>query len=244
MSLALFVLDPLPTLPVVRLDGAEGRHAATVRRVRVGEQLILADGRGARRVGRVVAVGRDHLDVDCEPIEIVPAADPRLVVVQALPKGDRAELSLELLTELGVDEIVPWEAERSVVRWRADRATKGLERWRRTVREASKQSRRARFPVVADPVGSGDLLGLIARTTTLVLHEDAAEALGSVVLPATGDIVVVVGPEGGISPDELDSFRRAGALIVRLGDPVLRTSTAGGAALAVLSVRTGRWGRD
>ena len=242
MSLALFLLDPLPSDQVVRLDGPEGRHAATVRRLRVGEQLTLSDGRGSRRVARVTAAGRDYLDLDCEPIEFVPANDPRLVVVQALPKGDRAELSLELLTELGVDEIVPWEAQRSVVQWRGERAAKSLERWRRTVREAAKQSRRSWVPVVAEPVDGAGLLGLIeAAATTLVLHEEATLALTAVSLAARGDVLVVVGPEGGISPSELEAFTAVGAHAVRLGEPVLRTSSAGGAALAVLSARIGRW---
>jgi 16S rRNA (uracil1498-N3)-methyltransferase len=242
VSLPVFHLDPLPGASTVRLDGPEGHHAATVRRLRVGEQLVLADGRGARRVGRVSWVGRDQLDVECEPIEVVPEPDPRLVVVQALPKGDRAELALELLTELGADEVVPWAAERSVVQWRGEREHKSLSRWRRTVIEAGKQSRRVRFPVVTDPV---DLIGLCRRIATaaagVVLHEDATVALTGLPLPAAGEVVVVVGPEGGISPGELDALIAAGATAVRMGEPVLRTSTAGGAALAVLGARLGRW---
>jgi 16S rRNA (uracil1498-N3)-methyltransferase len=242
VSLPVFQLDPLPSASTVRLDGPEGHHAATVRRLRVGEELVLADGRGARRVGRVSWVGRDQLDVECGPIEVVPAPDPRLVVVQALPKGDRAELALELLTELGADEIVPWAAERSVVQWRGDRASKSLIRWRRAVVEAGKQSRRVRFPVVTEPVELGGLSRRIADAAAgLVLHEDAIEGLPSVTLPGTGEVVVVVGPEGGISPGELDVLTAAGAVAVRLGEPVLRTSTAGGAALAVLGARLGRW---
>jgi 16S rRNA (uracil1498-N3)-methyltransferase len=242
VSLPVFQLDPLPSASTVRLDGPEGHHAATVRRLRLGEQLVLADGKGGRRVGRVSWVGRDQLDVECEPLEVVPAPDPRLVVVQALPKGDRAELALELLTELGADEIVPWAAERSVVQWRGEREHKSLVRWRRTVVEAGKQSRRVRFPVVTDPV---ELSGLSRRISAaaagVVLHEDATEALTGLALPVTGDLVIVVGPEGGISPGELDALTAAGATAVRMGETVLRTSTAGGAALAVLCARLGRW---
>ena len=242
MSLAVFLLDPLPSAAVVRLDGSEGHHAATVRRLRVGEQLVLADGRGSRRMGRVTRVGRDELEVECAPPELVAAPDPRLVVVQALPKGDRAELALELLTELGADEIVPWASQRSVVQWRGERAAKGLARWRRTVAEAGKQSRRVRFPVVTDPVdGAGLVARMDAVALTIVLHEDAREPLTSLALPASGDVLVVVGPEGGISPGELTALTAAGAHAVRLGQPVLRTSTAGGAALAILSARLGRW---
>ena len=238
----MFVLDPLPTTATVRLDGPEGHHAATVRRLRVGEPLVVTDGRGGRRAGRVSAVGRDRLDVECEPVEFVAGPDPRLVVVQALPKGERAELALELLTELGADEIVPWAARRSVVQWRSDRAGTSLDRWRRTVAEAGKQSRRVRFPVVAEPVELTRLVGRVTKSAAaLVLHEEADTPLAGVVLPAHGEVVVVVGPEGGISPDELDALAGAGAVATRLGEPVLRTSTAGGAALAVLSARLGRW---
>ncbi len=242
MSLAVFLLDPLPADAVVRVNGPEGHHAATVRRLRVGERLVLTDGHGSRRIGRVTWVGRDELDVDCAPIERVPAPDPRLVVVQALPKGDRAELALELLTELGADEIVPWTAQRSVVQWRGERADKGLARWRRTVQEAGKQSRRVRFPVVTDPIdGAGLAARIDAAALTVVLHEDAEEPLTTVALPGGGDVLVVVGPEGGIGAEELATFTATGAHAVRLGRPVLRTSTAGGAALAVLSARLGRW---
>jgi 16S rRNA (uracil1498-N3)-methyltransferase len=242
VSRPVFLLDPLPGGSTVRLDGPEGHHAATVRRLRVGEALVLADGRGARRIGRVSWVGRDELDVECGPIEVVAEPDPRLVVVQALPKGDRAELALELLTELGADEIVPWAAQRSVVQWRGERESKSLGRWRRTVLEAGKQSRRVRIPVVTDPV---DLAGLTQRirhaAAGLVLHEEAGRGLPQVALPAKGEVVLIVGPEGGISPTELDALTAAGATAVRMGEPVLRTSTAGGAALAVLSARLGRW---
>lgn len=242
MNRPVFLLDPLPTTPTVRLDGPEGHHAVAVRRLRVGEELVLADGRGGHRLGRVSAVGRDQLDVECGPTEVSPEPDPRLVVVQALPKGERAELALELLTELGADEIVPWAAQRCVVRWDGDRQAKGLSRWRRTVAEAGKQSRRVRLPVVTDPL---DLAGLGRRiegaAAALLLHEDAAHALADAPLPASGDVMVVVGPEGGISPGELDVLTAAGASAVRMGQPILRTSTAGGAALAVLCVRLGRW---
>jgi 16S rRNA (uracil1498-N3)-methyltransferase len=165
--------------------------------------------------------------------------DPRLVVVQALPKGERAELAVELLTELGADEIVPWAAARSVVQWTGERAAKALTRWRRVAAEAAKQSRRPWVPVVAELANTSEVA---ARARgALVLHEGAALALTGAVLPVGCDIILVVGPEGGITADELAAFTAAGAVPVRLGEPVLRTSTAGAAALAVLSVRIGRW---
>lgn len=245
MSLARFLLDPLPDTDVVVLGGPEGRHAATVRRIGVGEHIVIGDGRGRRRRGEVTAVGRGELVLRCGPIETVPTPRPRLVVVQALPKGDRADLAVELLTELGVDEIVPWAAERSIGQWRGERAVRSRVRWQTTAREAAKQSRRAWLPVVAELAGTAAVAGLVARSAlALTLHEDATEPLVGAwagATPDAGDIVVIVGPEGGISPAELDAFEAAGARSVRLGPDVLRTSTAGAAALAVLSAHLGRW---
>jgi 16S rRNA (uracil1498-N3)-methyltransferase len=169
-----------------------------------------------------------------------PEPDPRLVVVQALPKGDRADLAVELLTELGVDEIVPWSASRSVAQWSGERGTRALAKWRRTAAEAAKQSRRARVPVVAELATTGRVAARVADAAAgLVLHEAADEALTALALPDHGEVIVIVGPEGGVSADELAAFGAARA--VRLGEPVLRTSTAGAAAVAVLSARLGRW---
>ncbi|MGI3783868.1 MAG: 16S rRNA (uracil(1498)-N(3))-methyltransferase, partial [Janthinobacterium lividum] len=154
---------------------------------------------------------------------------------QALAKGDRGELAVEMLTEVGVAEVVPWQASRSVARWSADRVDRGLGRWRSTAREAAKQSRRLRVPAVSDPVGTRALAARLGTADlALVLHEDATDPIAAVALPAAGEVVVVVGPEGGISPEELAAFDAAGARTVRVGDHVLRTSTAGVVALAAL----------
>ncbi len=239
MTPPLFLVDQLPPGDVVVLDGAEGRHAARVKRIGAGEAVLISDGRGALASCVVETVGPDRLAVRVTERWPVPEPDPRLVVVQALPKGDRAELAVELLTELGVDEIVPWTASRSIVQWTGERGTKALARWLRTAAEAAKQSRRARVPLVNGLAGTTDVAARLERATGFVLHEAAAEPLTSAVLPQRGEIVLVVGPEGGVSDDELDAF--AGARPVRLGDPVLRSSTAGAAGLAALSVRLGRW---
>jgi len=163
------------------------------------------------------------------------------VVVQALPKGDRGELAVETLTEVGVDVVVPWAAARCVTRWREDRAARSLARWRTTGRTAAKQARRTRFPEVTDLAGTAEVAALLgAAISGVVLHEEASEPLAGLEVPTAGDVVVVVGPEGGVSPDELAAFAASGATAYRLGDTVLRTSTAGTAALAVLMSRT-RW---
>lgn len=235
MTPALFLVDALPDGDSLALTGDEGRHAARVRRLAAGEQVLVGDGRGSIADCAVVAVTADGLELRVTGRRTVPAADPRLVVVQALPKGERAELAVETMTELGVDAIVPWAAARSIAQWHGPRGAKALEKWRRTAREAAKQSRRAWVPEVRDLVTTADVV------PTLVLHEAASAPLSTVALPDRGDIVLVVGPEGGIADAELAAFVAAGATAVRLGGPVLRTSTAGAAALAALSVRLGRW---
>lgn len=233
------------------LTGAEARHAGVVQRRRAGERVDVADGAGVRLRCTIATVepGRLVLDVLERVDEPVPAV--RLVLVQALAKGDRDELAIEAATEVGVDAVVPWQAARSVVVWRGERAAKSRSKWLATVREATKQARRAHLPAVDHPL---DTRGLVARTrdvvgaggVVLVLHEAATQAIGAVGLPdpagAGADVLVVVGPEGGVSDDELSALAEAGGRVVRLGPHVLRTSTAGPVALALLAQRLGRWG--
>jgi 16S rRNA (uracil1498-N3)-methyltransferase len=222
------------------LGGHEGRHAARVRRIGVGEVLQIGDGRGELATCTVTAVLADALELRVDSRSSVPVPDPRVVVVQALVKGD-GERAVQAMTELGVDEIVPWAAARSVEQWRDARGAKSLERWRRTAREAAKQSRRARVPDVAELAATADVCLRAAASPTLVMHEAATELLATAALPSSGELVVIIGPEGGIADDELAEFAAAGATPVRLGAPVLRAVTAGTAALAALAIRLGRW---
>ncbi|KGN42132.1 16S rRNA (uracil(1498)-N(3))-methyltransferase [Knoellia aerolata] len=246
MSLALYLVAPgslAATAPgdVVVLDGAEGRHAATVRRTRTGERLRVADGAGRVVTGVVEAVERDRLDVRADVVEDLPEPRTRLVLVQALAKGDRDDQAVEAATELGVDEVVPWQASRSIVQWRGERGARARAKWDAVLVAATKQSRRPRRPVLGETASTAELAARIAAgAAAYVLHEDADVPLAGQVLPEEGEVLVVVGPEGGIAPDELDTFRAAGAVVVRLGDTVLRSSSAGPAALAVLSA-AGRW---
>ncbi|GAB2953667.1 16S rRNA (uracil(1498)-N(3))-methyltransferase [Micromonospora polyrhachis] len=244
MSEPLFLVESLPSGDTLTLTGPEGHHAATVQRLRAGERLLLADGQGGIASAVVTAVGRGTLDLTVTSREYVAAADPRLVVVQGIAKGDRGELAVQAMTEVGVDEIVPWAAARSVTQWRGERGARSRDKWVATAREAAKQARRAWLPVVAGaPDESTNTVArrIGAAGAGLVLHEEAETPLSTVPLPATGDIVLVVGPEGGIAPTELAALEAAGGVPVRLGTQVLRTSTAGVAALAVLSARLGRW---
>jgi 16S rRNA (uracil1498-N3)-methyltransferase len=214
----------------VLLDGPEGRHAALVKRLRAGETVDLVDGAGTRVTGTVMTTTKDTVTVAVASRSLEPPPSPRLTVVQALPKGDRGELAVELMTEVGVDAIVPWAASRCIAKW----TDKSLRRWRSTAQEAAKQSRRAWFPEVTEVASTADVAGLAGQL--LVLHEQAAIPLSTVEL--SGDVVLVVGPEGGVTPDELAAL---GGTAVRLGPTVLRTSTAGAAAASVISARTARW---
>ncbi len=241
MALHFLVDDPLREVPgdVVRLSGAEAHHAAVVRRVRVGEAVTVGDGRGAWLEGTVEAASPQQVAVRVEARREVGPPVQRVVLVQALAKGDRDELAVQAATELGVDEIVPWQAARSVSRWDAAKAAKGVARWTAIVREAAKQAHRAWVPAVNAPVTTRELA---SRAGTLLVLEPTAETpLSQVPLDPASDVVLVVGPEGGITPEELAAFAQAGATAVRLGDTVLRTSTAGPAALSVVSARLGRW---
>ncbi|MEU9720976.1 16S rRNA (uracil(1498)-N(3))-methyltransferase [Streptomyces sp. NPDC047976] len=247
MTAPVFVVEEVPAGPEFVLDGPEGRHAVSVKRLNPGEDVVLTDGRGRWAEGVVKAAeGKDRLVVtDLESVLEEPEPDVRITVVQALPKGDRGEVAVETMTETGVDAIVPWQASRCITQWRGDRGAKSLAKWRSTARESGKQSRRVRFPEVAEAMSTKQVAALLAQADlAVVLHEDRdtpSAALATAPLPEKGSVVLVVGPEGGVSPEELAVFAEAGAAPYRLGRSVLRTSTAGTAATAVLLARTGRW---
>ncbi len=244
MSLPYFLHDRLSGVAAgdsVTLEGDEARHAVVVKRIRVGEQVALTDGAGTTVVGPVASSDKTALTITAESLRTEQPELPRVVVVQAIPKGDRGELAVEMLTEVGVDVIVPWAADRSVAVWRGDRAAKSLAKWRGTARESAKQARRSWFPEVTEMATTEDVAGRLGDASVpVVLHEAASGPIADIPVPGRGEIVVVVGPEGGLSDDELATFAAAGAEPVRLGSSVLRTSTAGVAAVAALLARS-RW---
>jgi 16S rRNA (uracil1498-N3)-methyltransferase len=226
----------------VGVEGDEAHHAVAVRRLRTGERIVLTDGLGTTVTGTVTETGKRRLVVSSEVVDTEAVPTPSFTVVQALPKGDRGELAVEVLTEIGVATIVPWAAARSVAVWRGERAAKGLTRWRATAHEAAKQARRAWFPEVVDLVSTDEVVRLLTEADLAVaLHEAADESLGPLEIPTEGSVVVVVGPEGGLTEDEIGAFTAVGAHVVRLGGEVLRTSTAGLAAVSALLARTPRW---
>ena len=236
-------LDGVAVGSAVEVTGDEAHHAVAVRRLRVGEEVVLTDGVGHRVVGSVSSTGKRVFSVAVTSASFIERPAPTFTVVQALPKGDRGELAVEVLTEIGVDTIVPWAASRSVAVWKGERATRSQAKWQATAREAGKQSRRCWLPSVTALSSTPEVVARLSGAALVaVLHEDATAPLASLDVPSEGEIVVVVGPEGGIAPDELAAFEAAGAVTVRLGDEVLRTSTAGLAAVSALLARTARWG--
>lgn len=245
MVLPLFSFDQqaAPAVnSIVRLAGAEAKHAATVRRMRSGEGIQLANGAGLRVIGVVEVALPNQLDIRVTEVVTEGLPSPEMLLVQALAKGDRDELAIQAATELGVSAVIPWQADRSVSRWEGPKVAKGVDRWQAIVTEAAKQALRAFFPEVSQPVTTKQLAQAVSDfERVLVLDPTATVGLGSVSLPAAGKLAIVVGPEGGISEPELELLEKAGAVRVRLGAEILRTSTAGMAAISVLQQRLGRW---
>lgn len=222
------------------VTGPEAHHAV-VRRLRPGEPVVVTDGAGRLVRAEVVSSTKAELVLAVGETRVVPRAEPTLTVVQAIPKGERADRTVEVLTEVGVDRLVPWAAARCVATWRGDRLEKSLARWRATARESAKQSRRAWLPEVTPPVDTPTVARLLADADLgVVLHEAAGAHLAGLDVPATGSVVVVVGPEGGLTDTEVETLGASGH-VVRLGETVLRTSTAGVVAAAALLSRTPRW---
>ena len=250
MSATLFYAEVIPAAGgTAVVEGDEGFHAATVRRIRPGEELVLSDGAGT--VADCVVIGADKrtLTVRIEKRRSTPPPNPPVTVVQAIPKSERSELAIELATEAGADEFVAWQASRCVARWDGDRAEKGLRRWRAVARSAARQSRRAWIPDVSGPMSTEQLGAFIGKrveagAAALVLHESAGLPIREVPVAQADAVILVVGPEGGLSDTEVTTLAAAGAVPVRLGPTVLRTSTAAAVALGALGVLTPRWSID
>ncbi|ORB76004.1 16S rRNA (uracil(1498)-N(3))-methyltransferase [Mycobacterium scrofulaceum] len=247
MVATLFYVDTLPDIgALAAVEGDEGFHAATVRRIRPGEQLVLGDGAGGLAHCEVEHAGRDGLRARVLERWNVAPARPPVTVVQALPKSERSELAVELATEAGADAFVAWQSARCVASWQGARVDKGLRRWRAVARSAARQSRRAHIPAVDGVLSTAGLAERIrdevaGGAVALALHESATGPLTDVDVARASSVLLVVGPEGGIAPEEIDALTEAGAKPVRLGPQVLRTSTAAAVALGALGVLTARW---
>ncbi|OFT65288.1 16S rRNA (uracil(1498)-N(3))-methyltransferase [Corynebacterium sp. HMSC05D03] len=246
MSLPVFLHPDLSLAKVsqpVGLDGAEGRHAVTVKRMGPGEHLVLIDGSGRRATATITDTqGKDTLVALVDDLAILPEPSPRVVVVQAIPKSERAELAVDLATQAGADEIIAWQADRCVSKWDAKKAPKALAKWESAAVAAAKQSRRVRVPAVRGPLTTRQLCQEMSGTRALVLHEEAQARLKDLEdLDSTGTIYLLVGPEGGIGAEELARLQEAGATAIKLGPEVLRTASASMVALASIGTLTARW---
>ncbi|NKY27059.1 16S rRNA (uracil(1498)-N(3))-methyltransferase [Nocardia gamkensis] len=246
MAATVFYLDEVPEPGAVAvLDGPEGRHAATVRRIRVGEPITLSDGRGVLAESEVVAAHRDRLELAVRDRRLAAPPTPAVTVVQALPKSDRSELAVELMTEAGADAVIPWQAARCVANWEA-KAAKGVDKWRAAARSAARQSRRAYIPQVADLHRTKELLELVRKAKSAgaivaALHESGTARFTELPFAEATEVFLVVGPEGGLDDAELAALTEAGADVTLLGPTVLRTSTAAAVALGALGALTPRW---
>ena len=247
MSLPVFIHPDLSAAQAgdaITLSGPEARHAVTVKRMQQGEKLALIDGTGIRLTLTVTEIsGKDHLTGTVESVTQLPEPNPRVTVVQAIPKSERAELAVDLATQAGADEIIAWQADRCVAKWDGKKAPKAVAKWQAAAEAAAKQSRRDRIPQVRGPLTTRQLVAELAEraesASVLVLHEEATESIREVGLH--GEVFLLVGPEGGIGEEELTTLREAGAVAIKLGPEVLRTASAAMVALAAIGMRTERW---
>lgn len=251
MSLPVFLGDftelPRPE-EIIRIHGAEAKHIS-VRRLKVGGEIYLANGLDQVVRARLMHVDPREVHARVLRAEQRPRPRPHVTVVQALPKSDRAELAVDLMTEAGVDEIVPWAATNCVARWQGEaKVAKARAKWQAAAREAAKQARRAWIPPVADLHSSAEVEQLIRETVAAggvaaVLHEEETAPFAAFARGAADaeKVVFIVGPEGGVSPEEVAAFRAAGASAVVLGPTVLRSALAGAAAISALGPLTARW---
>ncbi|MCF8548681.1 MAG: 16S rRNA (uracil(1498)-N(3))-methyltransferase [Pontimonas sp.] len=233
--------DSLEAGVPARLVGDEARHAATVGRLGIGEEILIGDGAGTLATARATGVGPKEVVLEVVDTTFHPRPKPEVWLVQALAKGDRDELAIQTCTELGVDRIIPWQAARSVSLWKGDKVIKGVARWQKIAAEASKQSLRPWIPTVDEAMTTQEIAELGGVHQLLLLDPGAPDALSAYIPDRKPNVLVMVGPEGGIEPSEKELLMNSGALDLRLGSTVLRTSSAGPAALALLNSSLGRW---
>jgi 16S rRNA (uracil1498-N3)-methyltransferase len=234
----LFFVDEIDSTEVQLLEGEEAHHAIKVLRLSQGEQLVLSDGKMNWISGKVSEIGRKSLKIKVDERGSLELPAPELIVVQAFTKSDRSKEMLELLTVSGVNQIIPWDSERSISKWQPDSADK----WRLTVREACKQSKRLRLPTINNPMKIEQILGALKNNFSVVFHESSGNKFSKIEIPdGIKKIYIVIGPEGGITDSEIEMFRSSGSVISRLGEPILRSAHAGFAALSALQTRIGRW---
>ena len=237
--LSLFFVDQLSTGTTQELSGDEGHHAVKVMRLQIGEQIKIADNLGNWVSGAITEVGKKSLKIDISERGNAGHLKPELILVQAVTKSDRTKEMLELLTVAGADQIIPWQAQRCISKWQSD----STDKWLTTIKESAKQARRVKLPVLSDAVTTNQLLKLFqVNDQVIVLHESAQANFSQIkFVESTQRIFIVIGPEGGISEEEIALLASANAVVVQMGQNVLRSAHAGFAALSGIQTLIGRW---
>jgi 16S rRNA (uracil1498-N3)-methyltransferase len=237
--LSLFFVDQISSGSTQELSGDEGHHAVKVMRLQIGEQIKIADNLGNWVSGAITEVGKKSLKINVSERGNAEHVKPELILVQAVTKSDRTKEMLELLTVAGADQIIPWQAQRCISKWKSD----STDKWLTTIKESAKQARRVKLPVLSDAVTTNQLVKLFqAEDQIIVLHESAQLNLSQFkFVESTQRIFIVIGPEGGISEDEISQLTSAKAVVVRMGENVLRSAHAGFAALSGIQTLIGRW---
>lgn len=237
--LTLFFVDNRPTQVGSSFDFAneDAFHAIKVLRIAAGEIFNLGDGKGGWSRVVVESVNKKSMQVKVLESGFEEPLTTSFTVIQAIPKGDRIKESIELSTEGGADRIVMWRASRSI-----GRSEDKIEKLQLTAREASKQSRRFRIPSVVGVATTENIIDEIAKVDlALVFHESATQSISQVVQPGAKSVAIIIGPEGGLTDEEVSAFSEAGAKVVLMGRPILRSAHAGLAALASVNTALSVW---
>ena len=222
----------------IEVDGDEAHHGVNVLRLKTSEEVKISDGVGNWGVGTVSQVNKKSFTVEILDRGFEPTSKQRVVVVQAILKNDANKEAVDFLTQVGADEIIPWQSQHSIGKF----DDKSLSKWQSAARESSRQSRRVRIPVISNAYSTENLISKIKGLQNIfVLHESAENRLSQIEINQEADVILIVGPEGGLSEIEVNTFVDAGAKIVRLGESVLRAANAGAAAASVVMSRTGKW---
>jgi 16S rRNA (uracil1498-N3)-methyltransferase len=222
----------------IEVDGDEAHHGVNVLRLKQSEQVKISDGVGNWGIGKVNQLSKKSFTVEISDRGFEPAPKQQVIVVQAILKNDANKEAVDFLTQVGADEIIPWQSQHSI--GKID--VKSLSKWQTVARESSRQSRRVRIPVITNTHSTESLISKIQDLENIfVLHESAENRLSQIEINQEADVFLIVGPEGGLSEFEVNTFMAAGAKVVRLGESVLRAANAGAAATSVVMSRTGKW---
>jgi 16S rRNA (uracil1498-N3)-methyltransferase len=237
--LTLFFVEDLPTTvgATYEFNNEDALHAIRVLRTKSGDLFNLSDGKGSWSHVEAIEVHKKHMTVQVLKSDYQNPLEIHFTVIQAIPKGDRIKEAIELCTEGGADRIMMWKAARSI-----GKSDDKIEKLQTTAREASKQSRRFRIPEVIGVAATNAVVDQIAQADlAIVFHESATMKVSELVVPGCTKVAIIIGPEGGLTDDEIDTFAASGAKVALMGRPVLRSAHAGRAALSAVNTALSVW---